>query len=176
MTTRVKFKALTHSGKTIFFTEKIDTPDFKTTPETEFLGATLPEIPATAKVIDWLDVQDKTLLMEKRGLKIIFDYWIPKKSKKSSVVDVLKTLDLDDQALIDLGAIYKRIEPSLKGKAIEAKVKILLSHYLIAIQAKTAAFKHIVDFSKEIEAEIIAQKEFEISEQKFLESLYSPAP
>jgi hypothetical protein len=56
-------------------------------PSSTFLGYKLPEESIESQVIDYLDNMDKTDLMRKYRMDIIFNYWVKKKKKKKDEIN-----------------------------------------------------------------------------------------
>ena len=146
MKQKIKLKALSYTGKVIFFTKDFDCPDFELIPPTNFQGIELPETTVESQVIDWFDDQDKSQNKIKKELSIIIDYWVPKKKQiKPTILDYLKQADLSEQLLLDLIAVYAEIRPLLKGKSIETQIEMLFSHVNIGYKSASIAYKNITD-------------------------------
>lgn len=110
------------SGKTVYFIKEYEVPDFQVIParhihvkfQTESI--LLPETSINQQIMDWMDEQDKTDLMIERNLHLIFTYWIYVPTKRLTLVDYLKTLNLSPQLAIDVLAVYKKNSSSVKRK------------------------------------------------------------
>lgn len=146
MKQKIKFKALTYHGKVILFTKEFDCPDFEVIPPIKFKGIELPETTVESQIIGWLDEQDKSSLMIEKDLGVIIDYWIPKKNKvKFTIIDYLKQANLSEQMILDLMAVYKEINPLLKGKSVKTQIQIMFSHLNIGYQSASNAYQRITD-------------------------------
>lgn len=162
MIAKFKFAALTYRGEKIYFTKKFECPDFEVIPGKEINGHKFPPTPIGIQLMDWMDRQDKSGLMDEKDLGLILDYEVFKPKKHVPLTDFIKALDLDPQVVVDMGAIYEKIKPSLKGKSNVEKTKIILSHLTVAYQAAGAAYKHMGNLisTKPTKAEVMRYEEY----------------
>lgn len=150
MKQKFKFKALNYKGKIVFFTKEYNCPDFEIIPSKKLNKIELPETTIESQLMDWLDNQNKEELMIEKNVSIIFDYWIVKKNPvKLTIFDYLKQLNIPEQMLFDLTAIYKEIKPILKGKSINKQIEILFSHLNIGYKVSSTSYKNILKILKE---------------------------
>ena len=132
MKTRVTFEGLC-DRKVITRTITISHPDFEEIPRDG-----LKPLSIESQVIDYLDMLDKSDLMEEHGFSLIIDYYIPKQSNDDEIEEFItflnKFMPIDRQ----LRAIMYEARDILFGqnKSIETKTKELL--ILLNISNKTA--------------------------------------
>lgn len=144
MKQKFKFKALSYDGKVVHITKEFDYPDFEVIPPKEISGYPFPETTVISQLMDWFDGVDKRDFMEENDLYVIIDYWIPEpKTQKKSIIDVLKELDLSEQMLLDIIALYPTIKHLLKGKSADKQFEIIFSHLDIGYKAATEAYRSI---------------------------------
>lgn len=132
MKTRVTFKGLC-DREVITKTITISHPDFE-----EIYRDGLKPLSIESQVIDYLDMIDKSDLMEEHGFSLIIDYYIPKQSNDDEIEEFItflsKYMVIDRQ----LSAIMYEAKDILfgKNKSIETKIEELL--ILLNISNKTA--------------------------------------
>lgn len=130
MKTRVTFEGLCDK-KVITKTIIISHPDFE-----EIYREGLKPLSIESQVIDYLDMIDKSDLMEEHGFSLILDYYIPKQVDEIEefITFLSKYMTIDRQ----LRAIMYEAKDILfgKNKSIETKIEELL--ILLNISNKTA--------------------------------------
>lgn len=131
MKTRVTFEGLC-DRKIITKTITISHPDFE-----EIYRDGLKPLSIESQVIDYLDIIDKSDLMEEHGFSLILDYYIPKQVDdeiEEFITFLSKYMTIDRQ----LRAIMYEAKDILfgKNKSIETKIEELL--ILLNISNKTA--------------------------------------
>lgn len=148
MEIKVKYKAVTYNGKVVSFTQKHEAPDFKveTFKHTQE-GKTYDIINSVeSQIMDWLDTQDKTELMESKELKCILDYTpvtkvvYSKESEAEMVKAILTVSGASEKVIIDFMVVYVKMYDSIKKLNIDRKIKIVFDSLGIGYQAKTAAY------------------------------------
>ena len=130
-TTIVTFKALTYDGKIVHKRIPIH-HNFEEIPPTVFHGVKLPKESVESQVIDFLDEQDKTKLMQKHQFEIIFDYYVkpkkPRRTKKKEMeefIEYCKPLLLTcPQLEVPFMAIVSESKDILFGKGKSNKDKL----------------------------------------------------
>ncbi len=159
MKVKVRFKCIDFSGGVVKTTVKFDCPDFKNEEGTfNANGHQLPyKTTINQQIIEWLDNQDKSDLMDKYGWYNILNYEVVEKKVKEKKVTInemidgfLSGMEHSEQIKIDFIATYIKMSETIKGLPVEERFKIVLNTLEVGYIAQTEAYKHSIKLIKSI--------------------------
>lgn len=153
MITPIRFKAITHRGKVVSKTLKIDVPN-------------------EVNPLDYLDNIDKLHMMEDNDWGTILNYWVvvkkPKTEKvtlKSLVEKYFKNSENREKIVIDFMVVYSRMKDELEGLKPELQFKMVLKTMNVGYDAATEAYRHSIKLIQSISDEDV-QKELDFDKRK----------
>ena len=151
--TIVTFKAITSDRRLVHKNIPIF-HEFEEIPSTKFMGVDLPPTTVEEQVINFLDEQDKTELMDKYDFVLILDYYVAKRKERKTKEDEIKEfMDFTNKYIEPyqhlkrpFEAIISEFKDNLFGKrkTNEQKLKEVINIYDMTMKASNGTLEMVI--------------------------------